>query len=383
MIVQPLFGRDSSPIKTSHILSLIITTVLTLIFTVASVFIKFPEQKKYKTIQINLNNTVEKTQEKIPEAAETVPAEETVVSPESFETAADSAESASVELLPVVEAAVVEAPVKTTVEEPLVQPPVTKTEPPVTKTEPPVKKDVAKKNPVKSDSSPVIEPVTPLYELQASNEDLYNSQLNYKRNDTASNFDWNSMFDDSTTVSSSDSTSFKGKVTGESSFSGSQGMIEQKTKKNTENVSESNPKISGSVDTDEQLKNLQNAKTKQYSPQRSSTNNSYAEFNASNSTDGTVVFQMDNGKRSLIEPLTAAIPISDEAGRTIDSKREVTINFSVDKNGNVPSSEIYITPKSALTNEIIEEIKATMSKWRFDSADYASKASFKFTIEKK
>ena len=375
MIVQPLFGRDSSPIKTSHILSLIITTVLTLIFTVASVFIKFPEQKKYKTIQINLNNTVEKTQEKIPEAAETVPAEETVVSPESFETAAaDSAESASVELLPVVEAAVVEAPVKTTVEEPLVQPP-------VTKTEPPVKKDVAKKNPVKSDSSPVIEPVTPLYELQASNEDLYNSQLNYKRNDTASNFDWNSMFDDSTTVSSSDSTSFNGKVTGESSFSGSQGMIEQKTKKNTENVSESNPKNSGSVDTDKQLKNVQNAK--QYSSQRASTNNSYAEFNASNSTDGTVVFQMDNGKRSLIEPLTAAIPISDEAGRTIDSKREVTINFSVDKNGNVTSSEIYIKPKSALTNEIIEEIKATMSKWRFDSADYASKASFKFTIEKK
>ena len=58
MIKQPLFGQDSSPHKTSMMLSAIITLVAWIIFCLMTFFIKFkPKTPQYKEIQIVLSST--------------------------------------------------------------------------------------------------------------------------------------------------------------------------------------------------------------------------------------------------------------------------------------------------------------------------------------
>ena len=57
MIKYPLFGKDSIPHKTSSFLGIVITAIVTLIFFIVTLFIKFPEKQKFEVIKITLETT--------------------------------------------------------------------------------------------------------------------------------------------------------------------------------------------------------------------------------------------------------------------------------------------------------------------------------------
>jgi len=388
MISQPLFGQDSSPHRTSKYVSLMATagvwTVLLLCFALIPVRTKVT---KYKPVQIILDSV---PLPPVENPANPVEAEETQTADSTdTEMAVEEIQEAVVEQpapVPVIEQAVeipeVEAPVQQPeqkVEAPApAEPKKTEVKPvdkPVVK---PVEKPAESKT-VKTET-PVVtkEPAAPLYELQKSVDD----QLNFSSTKKSA-ADYDDIFaamDSSNANTSSASTSTK--VNKESTTAGSSGKVTQTETKNT-SASTKPAEAKTSDSTSEMLKNISKLPSKTYTSKKATNNSSSTTMSSKNIADGIQV-EMQGGKlRTLLEPMTTAIPISDDAGKTITEDKEVVITFTVGKNGDVPRSEIKITPSAILSSKVIEEILNTMTTWRFEASDSTSTGSFTFTIIKK
>lgn len=105
---------------------------------------------------------------------------------------------------------------------------------------------------------------------------------------------------------------------------------------------------------------------------------------SASSSNGKVTVQMTDGsRRALIDPAEPVITISEENAKLIDSKRSVVIEFTVVASGNVPFSNVRITPESILPAAIRMEIIDQISEWRFESADFNSIARFEYNIVKR
>ena len=355
----PLFGEGSSVSHTSEFFAISGTVLFWLIFMIFAFVIKpQPEKPKYKEVQIVLSSTpvVQKTEE----------------SPAPAEQAAASASSSE----PVVE--------KT------VEPPAPKAEP-VQKTETPAPKAPAKpavkKEPAKTQTQPKKQQTPSSKTVPAEPENYafdMSSGVNFnnvtKPKPTISEEDFDNFFKDD--GNESDTPEKKSKIVeGKSSISDkSAGTAAEKpsesiTSQNSSGASKNND-VSDS--TSDALKGIKN--TFQGNAQdgiQSQTN-----VKSRKSGSGKVEMEMSNGRsRALISPASPVINLSAQAAATIDTSKTVTINFKVLEAGNV--TEIKITPESILTSIVRDEIKAQISKWLFEAADYTASANFEYKIIKR
>lgn len=370
MLKQPLFGQDSSPHKTSLILSLIITGVLWILFIIASFFIKFaPKHKEYKVVQIVLDTA------KSPENSEKSLLPEPSVVPEPVE--GPQTEQPVVEPTP----AVVE-PVETT-PKPAPQPKPT----PAKKSEP-AKKSVPapKTEPVKK-SEPAKKEYTKVPEFTEYATDYSDFDFNNISTSKPKEFDW-SQFDDSSTSSESQPAVSQKveKVTTQSAIQGSAASTSTANQRQTSSSSTTttNKQTSSSSASSSTSSALSDIKSASYTASTGDSLKAITNAKTSKSSDGQISMQMQDGTtRVLRDPITPAIKLSAQAAALIDSDRTVNIEFRVLADGNVPRGEIRITPESILPQKVREEIYDQLSKWRFDAGSSAAYASFEYTIVKK
>ena len=89
------------------------------------------------------------------------------------------------------------------------------------------------------------------------------------------------------------------------------------------------------------------------------------------------------GRRLLLEPVEPVLWISRENQRLIPGSLEVTITFEITPEGVVQPGSIKITPESLVHNQVQEEIRAQIGKWRFQVAEGSGQVRFKYNIMKK
>ena len=387
MLKQPLFGQDSSPHKTSLILSLIITGVLWILFIIASFFIKFaPKHKEYKVVQIVLDTAKSPVPPVIPEQS-ALPEQSAVPEP--------------VEGVEVVEGPQTEQPVLPepsvvpvvpelveggeTTPKPAPQPkptpaPAKKSEP-VKKTEPAPKTEPVKKSePAKKEYTKV--PEFTEYATDYSDFDFSNISTSKPKA-----FDW-SQFDDSSTSSESQPAVSQKveKVTTQSAIQGSAASTSTANQRQTSSSSTSstNKQTSSNSASSSTSSALSNIKSASYTASTGDSIKAITNAKTSKASDGQISMQMQDGTtRVLIDPITPAIKLSAQAAALIDSDRTVNIEFRVLADGNVPRGEIRITPESILPPKVREEIYNQLCQWIFDAGSSAAYASFEYTIVKK
>lgn len=395
MLKQPLFGQDSSPHRTSFFISLLSTFVFWVLFTVLAIFVKIDAPSpQFKTVQIVLDSPLPLEQNEEVESEFTSDIENAVAESEAVaEEIVAEASPAIEETLPVVETVepVVEIP------EPKVEPtPIVETPKPlVEKPEPVIEKPApAKKEPVKevpkvekTETKPV--ETTPIvtdeskkvdYALQKSVEELMEEQIANKK--TRQNVDWDAMFGDDSPSTEKTTSSDSKKVTTSSSTAGSAANTtsQENTRQTSNSDSAKKSSTSASQSTSLDLDKIANAELK-------SGSGTKTDISVKTSKDGSgkVMMEMaDGSKRALMRPKEPAINLSEQAAQTFTlSKATVKITFKVVQKGNVPRTEIKITPESILTESIRKEIIDQLSQWIFEEADFDGTATFEYTIEKR
>ena len=98
---------------------------------------------------------------------------------------------------------------------------------------------------------------------------------------------------------------------------------------------------------------------------------------------GKTVISVGGMARTLLSPSSPKIFIDDELGKLIDSRKEVTIYFTVLAGGNVPKNSVRFEPESVLRLEIRNEIAEQIGEWRFSQASFDGQGSFRYSIIKK
>ena len=356
----PLFGEDSNPQHTSEFFAIAGTALFWLLFMIFAFVIKPQPKKQYKEVQIVLSSTpvVQKTEES-PAPAEAASA-----------AAAASAQSEPAPVQPAVEtpapAPKVEKPVQKTVEKKAETP-----KPAPKKTEAPKPQPAQKQAPAqqKSVSEPIEYAVDPM--------EAFAKQTAQK---PKKEFDW-SQFDDDEMEETSTPDQVRTVHSNEPAFSGSAGTAASTESAKVTSTSSSNNSKSqnASTSTSQSLEGIRNSTFR-----GNAANGVQSETSAKTKTSGTgkVEMEMSNGRsRALISPASPVINLSAQAAATIDTSKTVTINFKVLEAGNV--TEIKITPESILTSIVRDEIKAQISKWLFEAADYTATANFEYKIIKR
>ena len=250
-----------------------------------------------------------------------------------------------------------------------------------TETKPkPAAKPVEKKAEITPKTTPTPAKTVPKSEpvkYAKSVDDLMEEQFNEKKN--VSDFDWDSMFDESEDSDASNLSTTK-KVTTKNTVQGTAGTVSDK---NSEPIvsSKSNGEKSAKV-SDNTSGKLSDISNKKYSGKSTVSDAATVQVATGSNEKGTV--KMQNGmSRMLLYPAEPNIIISDENARLIENTVTVKITFTVLESGNVPSAEISITPASLLPSAVRNEIVSQLSKWRFESADYVAAATLELTIVKK
>lgn len=395
MLKQPLFGQDSSPHRTSFFISLLSTFVFWVLFTVLAIFVKIDAPSpQFKTVQIVLDSPLPLEQNEEVESEFTSDIENAVAESEAVAEEIVAETSPVIEeSLPLVETVepVVDIPEPKVEETPIVEVP----KPLVEKPAPAVEKPTpAKKEPVKevpkvekTETKPV--ETTPVvtdeskkvdYALQKSVEELMEEQMANKK--ARQNVDWDAMFGDDSPSTDKTTTSDSKKVTTSSSTAGSAAnTASQESARQTSNSdSAKKSSTSASQSTSSDLDKIAKAESK-------SGSGTKTDIAAKTSKDGSgkVMMEMaDGSKRALMRPKEPAINLSEQAAQTFTlSKATVKITFKVVQKGNVPRTEIKITPESILTESIRKEIIDQLSQWIFEEADFDGTATFEYTIEKR
>ncbi len=355
MVKQPLFGEDSSPHRTSMILSAIITLCAWIVFCCMTFFIKFkPKTPQYKEIQIVLSSEKHEQNQESSSASAPAPME---------------AASVADEVIPEPAAAVAEP-----VEAPA---PKVETKPAATKTEP--AKSKAQTTQTKKTETQTKKEYTKVPEYQSYGktvEEQMEEQFN-KKNYSSKDFD--SMFDSMDNSEpepkvSNPATKVEGPA---SSFSGSEGNTianPNQSKSSSQNSSNNNNNSSADKGTIDKLQGIKSA-----TPKTSSKNGINTNFTLE---DDTNTIQMSNGRRRRVI-VSSPIELSPEAASKIDFKSYTfEITFKVLPSGYILASDVSIKDDFILDQIIIDEIKSQISKWRLEEADYTATASFNFTIKK-
>lgn len=359
MIKYPLFGKDSIPHKTSFFLGLIITASLTLIFFILSLVIKFPEKEKFSVVRINLESTpLVKNAEvnSLPAVVEEKPLPPQEVEQKEDVLPKETSNPVKKENL---------APPKSQIE---------KTNELSSKKEKalPAKKIENTKSTVTKEYAKL-----PEYELVKSVDQMIEEQIDNQKA-SIEDFNWD-IFE------TGDSSTFEEKETLVSSKSVMEGAAAEVNK---ESESSMTSKVSSQKSTRENSASsatksaLQEIKSVTKLNDGSKTDLSFVKVNSDDSKSVKIAME-DGSIRALLSPSSPSIIISEEAAKLIEGNRTVQIKFRVIESGNVPFSEISITPLSVLPQAVRREIESQLSNWIFEPASYDSTAVFDFSIVKK
>ncbi len=361
MYKQPLFGEDSSPHITSMLVSAIVTLVCWIIFCVMCLVVKFkPKAPQYKEVQIVLSSTPVVEKEKA-EAAESAPAAA------MQEEAAVEEQSAVVEPVEKAPAPELPKPVETPVAEAKVEAPKKTAAPAKTSTTSPKATDPAKK--VNFDDYQ--------YATDYSDFDFNNVSTSSSKN----SFDW-SQFDDSSESEPQISQQVK-TVTTQSSVGGSAASVAAQTDQRVTSSQTKTSNTTSQTASSATSNALSNIRSTQYSASTGNSIKSITYAKTTKGSDGTLSMSMSDGTtRVLLDPIPPIIRLSEAAAALIDSTRTVTIEFQVLASGNVPRSQITITPESRLPQAVRTEIYDQLSKWLFETSSSAARATFEYTIKK-
>ena len=418
MIRLPLFGKDSSPHRTSLIIAIIATIVLWVIMLVSCIFINPNDDKEeFEVVRIILDSTpVEEEPAPQPEVQGEAQANTTSeVQPEvqeqnqqlvSAEPPAPVIEEPAPE--PVQEpeptpAPVVEAPkpVEKTPEKKVTEPkPEPKQEPKPEPKKPEQKPEQKKPDPkteskketkpaeTKTETKPEPVPEKPVetvhYDLVKSAEELWAEQQAAKKNTPKPS--WEDMFgddsDSSDNTSTTTTTPQKVVNTQSTTSGGAANVAETQTQRQTSQVQKNTGNQTTSDSTSEALKNIGNTQAKQDTGNKPSVDTN-TPGNTPASGTGIKIQMSDGSKRALREPKSPEIILSKSAQQTVENNTTVTVSFSVQNDGHVLRSSIKFTPASVLSSIIQNEIIDQVSKWVFDPANTSAIASFEYTIKKK
>ena len=366
MIRLPLFGKDSLPQHTSSFLSLIITFVIWMILLVVFAFIKIPEkEEKYKPIQIVFEQPkVQSVQEKtVTEKKEVQTHKQEIVEQKTEEKT--QIQQPKQEVVEQKKETKVEQKTQTSKKQPQQKQNVQ------TSKTTSVQKQSTQKAATTKKETPANKKV-PEFTYAKSVEDLMNEQFETQKSTDVSDFDWDSMFEETSTSSSSNHS--KKVVKTESSDFGQAGSLsynENTNQTSKEVKASSNSALSSS--TKSQLDNIAEAKQSSSSLKQTSSNQSLSKIDEFDWIQGSM--------RELQIPKDPKIIISEESGRLLDSTREVIISFTVLEDGSVIN--IKITPSSVLAPQIQSEIKEQLYNWHFEASDSISLASFRCILQKK
>lgn len=354
----PLFGEGSSVSHTSEFCAIAGTVLFWLLFLIFSFVIKVQPKKQYKEVQIVLSSTpvVQKTEE----------------APAPAEAASASASAASAESEPSQTQPIVETPPAPAVKESQ-KPAPKKVETPKqtakkTETPKPQPKQNTKSTPVQNS-----EPVE-----QVLYQDPMEAFANQTKQQTRKEVDWDAMFDDepSATSTTSQSQTVQNNAPAFSDIAGTAAATDSQkvTSTSTNTGKKSDTALSSTSKALEGIKNTFKG---------NATNGVQSEttVKTKESGSGRVEMEMSNGRsRALLSPASPVINLSAQAAATIDTSKTVTINFKVLNAGNV--TDIMITPESILASIVRDEIKAQISKWLFEADDYTATATFEYKIVK-
>lgn len=352
MIALPMFGEDSPIQRSSMLVSVIVTCSFWIIFLVLVVVIKpkeKPAEEKFKTVQIvlaDLPPVEKKIQNSSPKPAETP--------------------DAGAQEIPVVEAAV-PTPVQAAVKDPV---------PAVQKTQTPVKQNSKPVETPKVDNLPVVEvkdqpivskPVTtPVPEQKTSTP---------KTEKPA--FDW-SMFDDDPAPAAQTTTPKKVATTTQSAITGTAGTSASTTSSTTTSSSstqKTNTPSTASSSTTNQIDAIAKANT---GANTGATNTASTPAKTSSVSTGNITLNFnEGGVRSATTPLS--IKLSSDAQKLIEQSVSIVIRISIETDGSILRPNILV-PSSVLNSAVRNEIINQIMRWKFDSADTITTASFKFNI---
>lgn len=366
----PLFGQDSSPQNTSFILGLIGTGIFWFLLLICALLIK-PVQKKpkYKEVQIVLSSTPKKEK--------------------SAENPAPAASSSAVsESTPQTVAEKPAEPVQKPAETPVQK----SVEPVVKKTvETPVKKQ-AESSPKKQAQAPVKKPAQSVKEPVKEEPVIYKSveermaeQFAAKPKAKNDDYDpWAEMEDEEDISPSAVSSSTQSEkiVKNVPAFEGSAASTTKADSSSTSSTALSS-KSENKTTSQATSSALSNIKNQTFDGNAVNGVESSTNVKATTSGSGKVQLLMSNGSnRALLEPASPVINLSEAAAMTIDGSRTVKIKFRVIPSGNVPVTEITITPAAILSELVRSEIVDQISQWRFEDADYSAYAEFEYKIVK-
>lgn len=382
----PLFGQDSSPQNTSRILSLCATSAFWLVFLLCMIFIHPAEKTpKYNEVKIILSSTpLEKNE------SDTIAAQKAESSAQSSDDSneisnaqnslTDEKTSSPVEDSSA--ASKTSSPVEKSPVAPKTSVPTENSTTPKSSSTPAESKTVAK-----NETAPVAakntQPVQTSEPFIFSGIDLSDGvDFGTKNSSPADDFDW-SIFDNDETSPSSDSSNTN-KVAANSSASGSAGETASNSNSGSQQSTSSesrNKNNDASSGTSSALENIR-SNSKNFSGRAENGVESNTNVQAEKSGNGKYLLQMQGGKaRLLIEPAEPKINLSKIASDTVSSDIDVTVSFSVTQNGLVSEASVSFTPASVLSEIVKKEIAEQLSKWRFESSDAISYASFEYHIK--
>lgn len=222
-------------------------------------------------------------------------------------------------------------------------------------------------------------------QLQKSVEELMNEQLAKKTSPKKEiNFD---EIDWEESTSSKEQTSSK--TTSSSPFNALEGTAgtAETSGKNSTSLSSSSDRENAVQNVSENTRNalneILNAEFSSQSQSNVSTVASLPSQGLKKSSSSNISMVMDNlSVRELLEPSEPAITLSPAAAATVDSSKNLSIKFVVSSQGIVKKTTIEISPKSAVSVIVQNEIAAAVSKWRFSSDTTDAAATFTYKIVK-
>ena len=174
---------------------------------------------------------------------------------------------------------------------------------------------------------------------------------------------------------------FEQNFSSENALQGTAGTLE--TSSSVKSVSENAQVSSQSVSetTGAMLSQISQAT---YSSDISSSVKTSQSIFAKKSSSGELSLKLNDGSvRVLLDPKEPSIKISQEASQTIDSSRNVVIQFKILPDGSVPRNGISFIPGSALTDAVKREVENQVSKWIFAKASSEGFAKFEYNIIRK
>ena len=337
--------NTGSPNEKSNFFSVFITFIFALLCLVFFAFYKPELKPRYKTVKINLSQMKQvkpeksqKTEEKIPQKKE-----------------AQKIQEENIQKTPPKKTEQKQAPkkeVKPQEQKPALTP----------------QKNTSKP----SSAAKKAEPSSKTYTYKKSLEELMEEQF-------ASSVSNDSQWTDDFTEDDFDD--FQQNFSSESFLQGTAGTLD--TSSSVKSVSETASVSSQSVSESTGAMLSQISKATYSSDISSSIKTSQSIF-AEKSSSGAVTLKLNDGSvRVLLDPKEPSIKISQEASQTIDSSRNVVIQFKILPDGSVPRNGISFIPGSALTDAVKREVENQVSKWIFAKASSEGFAKFEYNIIRK